>query len=75
MENMRSFAASEAEYDFPLELKFDIGRGFFLRMSASEIEENPLDPIFVNVVERKKMLEFTTLELMKRNAKVGCPVY
>lgn len=64
-------AALAVEHDLPLEMKFEIGRGYYLRLSASDIEDKPLPPIFVNVVVRKKVVvEFTTLELVKRNAKV-----
>lgn len=59
------------EHDLPLELKFEIGRGYYLRLSTSDIEDRSLPPVFVNVVVRKKVVvEFTTLELVKRNAKV-----
>lgn len=57
-------------YNFPFEMKFEISRGFYLRLPVAEIEDRPLDTVFINVVERKKILEFTTLELVKRNAKV-----
>ena len=59
------------EHDRPLELKFEGGRGYYLRLPAFELEDRPLPPVFVNVVKKKKFVEFTTLELVKRNAKVG----
>ncbi|RPA76245.1 hypothetical protein BJ508DRAFT_370727 [Ascobolus immersus RN42] len=59
------------EHDLPLELKYEADRGFFLRLPSSEIEDKPLSSVFINVIERKKILEFTTLELVKRNAKIG----
>lgn len=73
-EDVHSLVADLAvEHNLPLELKFEIGRGYYLRLSASDIEDNPLSPVFVNVVVRKKVVvEFTTLELVKRNAKVKC---
>jgi hypothetical protein len=59
------------EHDLPLELKYEVNRGFFLRVPTSEIQDRSLPTIFINVVERKKMSEFTTLELVKRNSKIG----
>lgn len=54
-----------------LELRFETGRGYFLRLPASDLEGKVLDPVFVNVVKRKKFVEMTTLELMKRNLKIS----
>ncbi|CAZ85019.1 unnamed protein product [Tuber melanosporum] len=59
------------EYDLPLELKFETGRGYYLRLPASEIEDKPLPPVFVNVVKRKKIVEFSALEMLKCNAKIS----
>lgn len=59
------------EHELQLELKFQHNRGYFLRLPPSVLEDKPLPPVFVNVIQRKKLMEFTTLELMKRNAKIG----
>ncbi|KAG0643376.1 muts domain V-domain-containing protein [Tuber brumale] len=59
------------EYDLPLELKYETGRGYYLRLPASEIEDKPLPPVFVNMVKRKKIVEFSALEMLKCNAKIG----
>jgi DNA mismatch repair protein MSH4 len=59
------------EYDRPLELKFEAGRGYYLCLPASGVEDRPLPPVFVNVVRKKKLVEFTTLDLVKRNSKVA----
>ncbi|PWW75164.1 hypothetical protein C7212DRAFT_297383 [Tuber magnatum] len=59
------------EYDLPLELKYETGRGYYLRLPASEIEDRPLPPIFVNMVKRKKIVEFSALEMLKCNARIG----
>jgi DNA mismatch repair ATPase MutS len=58
------------EQDLLFELKFEAGRGYFLRLPASDVEERTLPSVFVNVVKRKRFVELTTLELMKRNKKV-----
>jgi len=67
----RLLTTMEEEHSLPLELRFENGRGYYLRLAVSDLDEDKALPgIFVNVVERKKMVEFTTLELVKRNAKV-----
>ncbi|RPA93986.1 hypothetical protein L873DRAFT_1837804 [Choiromyces venosus 120613-1] len=58
-------------HDLPLELKYETGRGYYLRLPVSEIEDKPLPPVFVNVVKRKKTVEFSALEMLKCNAKIG----
>ncbi|KAH8147392.1 uncharacterized protein LAJ45_08548 [Morchella importuna] len=72
-EDIHSLVAGLAvEHDLPLELKFEVGRGYYLRLSTLDLEDKSLPPIFVNVVVQKKVVvEFTTLELVKRNAKIG----
>jgi DNA mismatch repair protein MSH4 len=58
------------EYDLQLELRFESGRGYYLRLPSSDLEDRSLPAVFVNVVKRKRFVEMTTLELMKRNLKV-----
>ncbi|KAH3954914.1 hypothetical protein HBH53_014490 [Parastagonospora nodorum] len=59
------------EYDFQLELKYESARQFYIRIPASQIEGRDLPPIFTNVIRRKKNIECSTLELMKRNQKIN----
>ncbi|KAA8909324.1 muts domain V-domain-containing protein [Sphaerosporella brunnea] len=59
------------EHDILFELRFEAARGYFLRIPASDIEDRSLPPVFVNVVKRKRFVELSTLELMKRNKKIG----
>lgn len=58
------------EYDLQLELRFESGRGYYLRLPSSDLEDRSLPAVFVNVVKRKRFVELTTLDLMKRNLKV-----
>ncbi|KAI5795133.1 muts domain V-domain-containing protein [Geopyxis carbonaria] len=58
------------EYEIQLELRFESGRGYFFRVPFADIEDRLLPEVFVNVVKRKKFLEFSTLELTMRNAKI-----
>lgn len=58
------------ETEFALELRFESGRGYYIRLPACDLEDRDLQDVFINVVRRKKYVEFSTLELMKRNAKV-----
>ncbi|KAF2831995.1 DNA mismatch repair protein MutS [Ophiobolus disseminans] len=59
------------EYEIQLELKYENARQFYIKIPASEIDDRDLPPIFTNVIRRKKNIECQTLELMKRNQKVG----
>ncbi|KAK6344025.1 MutS protein msh4 [Orbilia brochopaga] len=60
------------EYELPsLELKYEVQRGYYLRIPTADIEEKPLPPVFVNILRKKKFTECTTLEIMKRNARLG----
>ncbi|KAF3940245.1 hypothetical protein ABW19_dt0207615 [Dactylella cylindrospora] len=54
-----------------LEIKFDAQRGYFFRIPTADTEDTPLPPDFVNIIKKKKFTECTTLDLMKRNARVG----
>lgn len=56
-------------YELPIELRFETGRGYYFRLAATELEDKPLPEVFVNVVKRKKWVEMTTLDMMKRNGK------
>ncbi|KAK6516359.1 MutS protein msh4 [Arthrobotrys conoides] len=60
------------EYNLPtLEIKYDAQRGYYLRLPVADIEDAPLPPIFVNIMKKKKFVECTTLDIMKRNARIG----
>ena len=58
------------EHNFQFELRFESGRGYFLRLNAGDLEDRSLPAIFVYPVKRKRFVEFTTLDLVKRNKKV-----
>lgn len=59
------------EYNIVLEIKYEHGRGFYFRHPVVDLVENPLPPVFVNVIRRKKYMELGTIELCKRNKKVS----
>ncbi|KAF8543611.1 DNA mismatch repair protein Msh4 [Trichophaea hybrida] len=59
------------EHDLQLELRFESGRGYYFRLPSSDLEDRSLPAVFVNVVKRKRFVEMTTLELMKRNLKIN----
>ncbi|KAF2649594.1 hypothetical protein K491DRAFT_668687 [Lophiostoma macrostomum CBS 122681] len=58
------------EYDIPLELKFDSGRQFYIKIATTDLEDRSLPPVFTNIFRKKNMTECQTLELMKRNQKI-----
>ncbi|CAK3852593.1 related to MSH4-meiosis-specific [Lecanosticta acicola] len=59
------------EHSLPLQTKFDNKRQFFLRIRADELEGRDLPPVFINVYKNKDCLEFQTLDIVKRNQKIG----
>ncbi|PVH97768.1 hypothetical protein DM02DRAFT_673841 [Periconia macrospinosa] len=62
------------EHNMKVDLKYEPARGFYIRISTSEIEsrdERHLPVVFTNIVRKKKYIECQTLVLMKRNLKVS----
>ena len=59
-----------AAYDLNFELRFDIGRQYFLALPMSELEERQLPDVFVHPYRRKNLVECMTLDLMKLNQKI-----
>lgn len=50
-----------------IKLQFNASRGFFLTLPADQLKggETDLPPTFINVVKKKKLYSFTTIELVK----------
>ncbi|KAF2480700.1 muts domain V-domain-containing protein [Neohortaea acidophila] len=59
------------EHNLDLNLKFEATRQFFLRLSASELEERNLPAVFINAYRKKDIIECQTLRLMKQNQKIA----
>jgi DNA mismatch repair protein MSH4 len=59
------------EYSLNLKVQFSVSMGYYLSTSVDQLEGGEIPPIFINVVKKNKMVTFTTLELMKKNAKVN----
>lgn len=59
------------EHDLALQTKFDGVRQFYIRLSASELQEQDLPPVFVNVYRKKDWIECQTLDIMKLNQKIA----
>ncbi|KAF2441187.1 hypothetical protein P171DRAFT_419370 [Karstenula rhodostoma CBS 690.94] len=59
------------EYDIKLDLKYETGRNFYIRIHIAELEDKALPPVFTNVFKKKNMIECQTVELMKRNQKIN----
>ena len=54
-----------------LELKFDPIRQFYLRFNQAELNERDVPQVLINVIKKKDQIECLTLDLAKRNHKVG----
>ncbi|KAF9359640.1 MutS protein msh4 [Mortierella sp. NVP85] len=59
------------EYSLNLKVQFSVSMGYYLSTNVDQLEGGELPPIFINVVKKNKMVTFTTLELMKKNAKIN----
>ncbi|KAK6465224.1 DNA mismatch repair protein MutS [Scheffersomyces coipomensis] len=55
------------EYNINLEYRFESNRGFFVRVKQSTLELLP--DIFINRVQKRKIIECTTLNLMKQSSR------
>ncbi|KAI8604094.1 DNA mismatch repair protein Msh4 [Dissophora ornata] len=58
------------DYDINLKVQFNTTMGYYLSTNVNQPDGGELPLIFINVVRKSKMLTFTTLELMKKNAKI-----
>ena len=58
-----------ASLAFPVRLKYDLNRNYFL--CAKKEDFNSVPELFINVLGKNKIVEFDTLELQKRNAKLN----
>ncbi|KAI5296184.1 MutS protein msh4 [Ascosphaera acerosa] len=53
-----------------IDLRFESGRQYFLRVVAADVELERLPDAFINVVKKRRFLEFQTLDLVKLNQKI-----
>ncbi|KAG0239065.1 MutS protein msh4 [Mortierella sp. GBA43] len=59
------------EYGLSLKVQFSVSMGYYLSTTLDHLEGGELPLVFINVVKKNKSLTFTTLELMKKNAKIN----
>ncbi|KFH69849.1 hypothetical protein MVEG_04653 [Podila verticillata NRRL 6337] len=57
-------------YAINLKVQFNANMGYHLSTTTDLLDGHPLPLIFVNVVRKGKSLSFTTLDLIKKNAKI-----
>lgn len=58
------------EHGLPLQAMYDNVRGYYIRLSADELEDRLLPRMFINVYRKKNNIEFQTLELIQKNQKI-----
>jgi DNA mismatch repair protein MSH4 len=59
------------EYEMPIQLQFDGKSGFYLSLSSHDVDpEVPLPDIFISQIKRKKIVQFSTLDVAKKNARI-----
>ncbi|CAO3593979.1 unnamed protein product [Absidia cylindrospora] len=56
-------------FELNLKLQFDNERKFYLTLPADQSDMN-LPSIFINVAKKKKIITFTSLELLQKNSRV-----
>ncbi|KAG0359943.1 hypothetical protein BG005_011813 [Podila minutissima] len=58
------------QYAINLKVQFNTNMGYHLSTTTDLLDGRPLPLIFVNVVRKGRTLSFTTLDLIKKNAKI-----
>ncbi|EEH35041.2 MutS [Paracoccidioides lutzii Pb01] len=58
------------KYDLALDLRFETGRHYYLRLPVSCLDNNELPDVFINIFRKKTYIEFQTLDLVKLNQKI-----
>ncbi|ORX92867.1 hypothetical protein K493DRAFT_224545, partial [Basidiobolus meristosporus CBS 931.73] len=59
------------KYGIELKINFSHSMGFFLSVQGDQLPENELPSIFINVTRKKKLLVFTSMELLKWNERIS----
>lgn len=52
-------------------MRYDEARQFYMTFPASEVGEKPIPEDFIHLFRKKKNIECQTLDLWKRNQRVG----
>ncbi|KAH7049847.1 DNA mismatch repair protein Msh4 [Linnemannia elongata] len=59
------------EYGINLKVQFNVTMGYYYTTTVDQLGGNEMPLVFINVVKKGKSLTFTTLELVKKNAKIN----
>jgi DNA mismatch repair protein MSH4 len=59
------------EYGINLKVQFNMTMGYYYTTTIDQLEGDEVPLVFINVVRKSKSLTFTTLELVKKNAKIN----
>ncbi|KAJ8652676.1 hypothetical protein O0I10_011683 [Lichtheimia ornata] len=56
-----------------IKLQFNASRGFFLTLPVDQLKggEGDLPSIFINVIKKKKLYSFATIELLQKNSRMN----
>ncbi|KAI9354044.1 muts domain V-domain-containing protein, partial [Pilaira anomala] len=60
-------------YDMTMKLQFSPTGGFYITMASSQVSKRngQLPKEFINVITKRKTLQFTTLELLQKNSRIN----
>lgn len=57
------------ELEIFMEYRFEISRGFFIKIKGNNTDINSLPEVLINRVKKRKTIECTTIELMKQSSR------
>ncbi|KAI8383998.1 muts domain V-domain-containing protein [Blakeslea trispora] len=57
-------------YGLQMKLQFNSSSGFYITIAKTDDEEHPLPPEFINIIKKKKSLQFTTVALLQKNFRI-----
>ncbi|KAF9933441.1 MutS protein msh4 [Linnemannia zychae] len=59
------------ELGISLKVQFNVTMGYYFTTTIDQLGGNEIPLVFINIVKKNKTLTFTTLELIKKNAKIN----
>ncbi|AET41145.1 MutS family protein MSH4 Ecym_7308 [Eremothecium cymbalariae DBVPG len=59
------------DHHMNIDYGYDSSRGFFMKVKRTEVSTSDLHPTFINRIQKKNMIEFTTMHVVKLNARLN----
>ncbi|KAG2230711.1 hypothetical protein INT48_003718 [Thamnidium elegans] len=60
-------------YNMPMKLQFSSPSGFYITLASCHLVklDGQLPEVFINVIKKRKTLQFTTIELLQKNSRIN----